>query len=56
MGRPTGLLFVNGTTWAHCLDAVVRVVGLDREDLLTHDEIAALAGRRSPHGVIIGRH
>jgi len=48
-----GLLFVNGSTWAHCLDAVARLVGLDRGDLLTAEEIAALDHRRSPHGVII---
>lgn len=48
-----GLLFVNGSTWAHCLDAVARLVGLDRSGLLTAEEIAALDRRRSPHGVII---
>jgi phosphoketolase len=48
-----GLLFVNGSTWAHCLDAVARLVGLDRRDLLTAEEIAALDRRRSPHGIVI---
>jgi phosphoketolase len=48
-----GLLFINGSTWAHCLDAVGRLVGVDRSTLLTDDEMAALDGRRSPHGVVI---
>jgi phosphoketolase len=48
-----GLLFVNGSTWAHCLDAVARAVGLERGNLLTAEEIAALDRRRSPHGVVI---
>jgi phosphoketolase len=49
-----GMLFVNGQTWAHCLDAVVTLVGRDRGDLLTAEEIAAVDRRRSPHGVVIG--
>ncbi len=48
-----GLLFVNGSTWAHCLDAVASVLGLRRGDLLTGDEVAALDHRRSPHGIIM---
>jgi hypothetical protein len=49
-----GMLFVNGQTWAHCLDAVASLVGRDRADFLTADEIAVLDRRRSPHGVLIG--
>ncbi len=50
---PPGLLFVNRATWAHCLEAVARLLDLGREALLTSDELAALDGRRSPHGVVI---
>jgi phosphoketolase len=48
-----GLMFVNGSTWAHCLRAVAQLLGHDRRDLLTAEEIDALDRRRSPHGVII---
>jgi phosphoketolase len=50
-----GLLFVNGCSWAHCVDAVARLLGLTRERLLDADEIAALDHRRSPEGVITDR-
>ncbi|HSF05264.1 MAG TPA: xylulose 5-phosphate 3-epimerase [Methylomirabilota bacterium] len=50
-----GLLFANGSTWAHCLDAVARLVGLDRGDLLTDEEVAVLDRRRSPHGIVISK-
>jgi hypothetical protein len=46
-------LFVNGQTWAHCVDAVASLVGLDRGDLLSAEEIAAIDCRRSPHRIII---
>jgi phosphoketolase len=48
-----GMLFVNGQTWAHCLDAVASLVGWNREDLLSAEEIAAVDRRRSPHGIVI---
>ena len=48
-----GLLFINGSTWAHCLAAVGRLMGLDRAELLADEERAALDRRRSPHGVVI---
>jgi phosphoketolase len=47
------LLFVNGSSWAHAVDAVAHLLGAAREDLLVPDEIAALDRRRSPEGVII---
>jgi phosphoketolase len=47
------LLFVNGASWAHAVDAVARLLGVAREQLLETDEIAALERRRSPEGVII---
>jgi phosphoketolase len=46
------LLFVNGCSWAHCLDAVARVLELPRERVLEREEIAALEHRRSPAGII----
>ena len=48
-----GMLFVNGVTWAHALDAVARLLAMDRAALLTDPERAALDGRASPHGVLI---
>lgn len=48
-----GMLFVNGVTWAHALDAVARLLAMDRAALLTDLERAALDGRASPHGVLI---
>jgi phosphoketolase len=47
-----GLLFVNGCSWAHCVDAVARLLDLPRERVLEPEEIAALDHRRSPAGVI----
>jgi hypothetical protein len=49
-----GMLFVNNQTWAHCLDTIASLVGRDRADFLTSEELAALDRRRSPHGVLIG--
>jgi phosphoketolase len=48
------LLFVNGCSWAHAVDAAAGVLGVARETVLDSDEIAALDRRRSPEGVIIG--
>jgi phosphoketolase len=48
-----GMLFVNRSSWAHVLAECARVAGLNREDLLTADELAALDGRATPEGVII---
>jgi len=47
-----GMLFVNCATWAHALDAASRLLDVDRDELLTADEQAALDHRRSPAGVI----
>jgi hypothetical protein len=47
------MLFVNRCSWAHVLAECARVAGLNREDLLTADELAALEGRATPEGVII---
>jgi phosphoketolase len=48
-----GMLFVNRSTWAHILAEAARLSGLPRQDLLTAQELAALDGQASPHGVII---
>jgi phosphoketolase len=48
-----GMLFVNGVTWAHALDAVARLLAMDRAALLTDAERAALDHRASPQGVLI---
>ncbi|HXF93220.1 MAG TPA: hypothetical protein VNK46_10740, partial [Nitrospiraceae bacterium] len=48
-----GMLFVNRCTWAHALLEAARLMELPRERLLSAEELEALDGRRSPHGVII---
>ncbi len=48
-----GLLFVNGCTWAHVVDAAAQLLGVDRATLLAADELDALDGRRSPQGILI---
>ena len=48
-----GMLFVNGVTWAHALDAVARLLAMDRAALLTEAERAALDRRISPQGVLV---
>jgi phosphoketolase len=47
-----GMLHVNRATWAHCLDALAPILGLERAALLTDEELAALDGQRAPGGVI----
>ena len=47
-----GLLFVNRATWAHGVEAVASLLKLPREDLLEHEEIAALDHRAIPDGII----
>ncbi len=49
-----GMLFVNRSTWAHAVEAAARLLGIDRAGLLTAEEVAALDGRRSPEGVLVG--
>jgi phosphoketolase len=48
-----GLLFVNGSSWAHCVAEVARLLGLARERLLEKPELQALTGEITPHGIII---
>ncbi len=48
-----GMLFVNHSTWAHLLLEAGQVLGIEREELLTERELAALDCRETPHGVIL---
>lgn len=48
----SGMLFVNRCTYAHILTETTRVLGMDREKLLTLDEMAALDGKASPEGIL----
>ncbi len=48
-----GLLFVNRSTWAHCVEQVAQLLGRPRESLLERDELAALDCQASPEGKII---
>jgi len=50
-----GLLFVNRSSWAHCVERVARLLELPREQLLSEQEAQALDGKISPEGVIIPR-
>lgn len=49
------LLFVNRSSWAHCVGAVAAALGLPRERVLDDAERAALDHQRSPEGLITGR-
>lgn len=48
-----GMLFVNRLSWAHVVRATARVLDVELSVFLTADEIAALNGRASPHGILI---
>jgi phosphoketolase len=48
-----GMLFVNRCTWAHCVAEAARLLRLPQQELLDEGEIAALAGRAEPQGVIV---
>lgn len=48
-----GMLFVNRSSWAHCVREAARLLHLSDGEVLSLDERQALDGRRSPHGVII---
>jgi phosphoketolase len=48
-----GMLFVNRCSWAHIVRSACDVLGCQPETALTADELAALDGRASPHGVVI---
>jgi phosphoketolase len=48
-----GMLFVNRSTWAHCVLETAQLLQISPEELLNDAEIAALTGKRQPQGVII---
>jgi phosphoketolase len=48
-----GLLFVNGSSWAHVAGEAARLLGLERERVLEPAERDALDGRRNPQGVVV---
>lgn len=47
------MLYVNRLSWAHLVRAAARTLGAELPQFLDAEEIAALEGRRSPHGVIL---
>jgi len=48
-----GLFFLNRCSWAHVLAEAAELLEVPRARLLSAEEIQALDGQRSPHGVII---
>lgn len=48
-------LLLGNMTGAHAVEAAAGLLGIDRADLLSEDELAALDRRASPAGVITGR-
>jgi phosphoketolase len=48
-----GMLFVNGSSWLHVLDAAARLLELPREQLLEAEELAVLDGRATPEPALI---
>jgi phosphoketolase len=48
-----GMLFVNRCTWAHVLQEAAMLLDIQREELLTSEELAALDGQASPEGIIV---
>ena len=47
------MLFVNRASWCHILLEACGLLGLDDLELLSEEELEALAGQRSPHGIVI---
>jgi hypothetical protein len=47
------MLFVNRCSWAHIVRSACDLLGRPPEAALTLDELAALDGKASPHGVVI---
>lgn len=50
---PPGLLFINKCTWAHIVLKSAELLDTARESLLSSQELDALDGKVSPHGIII---
>jgi phosphoketolase len=49
----SGMLFVNRSTWAHCIERVAELLGVPRESLLDREELVALNHQAGPEGRII---
>lgn len=47
------LMFVNRCTWAHVVEAAGKALDVEREALLSAEELAALDGAASPEGVVL---
>jgi hypothetical protein len=47
------MCFINRCSWAHVLAGAAQLLEIPRARLLSAEEIQALDGKRSPHGVII---
>jgi phosphoketolase len=47
-----GMLFVNRCSWAHIVQQSLTMLVVAAENALSKDEIQALAGKRSPDGII----
>jgi phosphoketolase len=47
------MLFVNRCSWAHIIEAACALLGKPTSVALDPDEVAAIEGRLSPHGVVI---
>lgn len=48
-----GLLFVNRSAWAHCVEQVAKLLGIARDSLLEREELAALDRQAAPEGRIV---
>jgi phosphoketolase len=48
-----GLLFVNHSSWAHCVLEAAQLLSLPAERVLNEAELQAVRRQRSPHGIII---
>lgn len=49
-----GMLYVNRCSWAHIVQHSAKLLALNPEKLLSQNELLALAGRKSPDGIIRG--
>jgi phosphoketolase len=47
-----GMLFVNGSSWAHVLESSAKLLELPIDDWLSQDEVAALRGEIAPFPVL----
>lgn len=47
-----GMMFVNRQSWAHIVAAAAGLMGRRPEELLNTEELAALARRKSPQGIL----